>query len=754
MNYQKNSKSTEIKIQVQIIKEFFSKDDFTIYSAIATENGNGLYKDQEVSVSTNGFELRPGRTTVVGTLGNYRGKASFKASYEEFDSSSYEGKYNLLCSIKGIKDSTAKKILDNIENNDIEIFYNKEAPKIKGIGPSTIKKIHEGLNFLRENKTLKSIISLVGQSISNKKIHLLNNTLADKNISIEEFKSDPYELLIEVLEMSFKKVDYLAQEKFQCSRHLRSRLLYLSEQIVNTITGWGNTYIDIDTFLQKLDDYNLQYDSINDFIGCDDSKVINDSGRIQTKIMAQSEKEIPSFLENMKNGPAVTNYESTNLDLLIREYEAKNRIILHDGQKQAVKSAIENNVSMICGGAGTGKTTIIKCIIYVLKKLNYVSLCTAPTGKASRRMSEATNEKAYTCHRFYFGEESGEPNDWSNFRNNVVIIDEFSMVDSVLFFKILKAMAESSTNFTKLLLVGDPGQLPSVGAGNVMADLIESNIINLITLTNTFRQAEGSKILEIANKVRNHQTFELIKSNDFFGTIQSDVDSYILRCWVSKHSKISDLDTLYNKFQICTSSRRRCNEINAIIRSEMKNQQILYYGKDSGFSLNDKIMNTKNDYQNDIYNGEFGRIVKVTYELNNFTHEIKTNEELKEYYDNKTFGKKVNFVIYYSGLDKYVSYDLSSDELDNFQLSYCCTIHKLQGSEFQDVVCDVSEFNMITDSRLLYTAITRAKNLFVLVSNDKSTIDKIVKNKLSSKRKTLLVEKLIGKPIEEPEESV
>lgn len=747
MDYNKNT--NELRIKVDINKEIYSKDDFNIYIGWVkdTTNCKSLYIEQELSISTNGFELRPGITTLIGILGNYRGKPSFKCSYEEFDSTSYDSKYNLLCSIKGIKDVTAKKILDGIPDNDLEIFYAKDIPKIKGIGPSTIKKIYEGLNFLRNNQNLKNLIAALGNSISNKKIHKLNDFLSDEKISIDNFKSDPYEILIENMEMSFKKVDYLAQEKFKCSRHLRSRLLYLSEQIVNTITGFGNTYVDFDTFKEKMDSYNLEYENINDLINSDDSKVVNDNGRIQTKLLAKSENEIPRFINDLKNGPEITNYELANLDLIIREYEAKNGIILHDVQKQAVKSAVENNVNMICGGAGTGKTTIIKCIIYVLKKLNYMTLCTAPTGKASRRMSEATGEKAYTCHRFYFAEES-KLTEWANRKNNVMIIDEFSMVDSILFFKILNSMGTSETNFTKLLLVGDPGQLPSVGAGSVMADIIESNNINVITLTNTsFRQAEGSKIIEIANKVRNNQTFELIKTTDFFGTIQKNVNDYILRCWISKHSKVTDLDTLYNDFQICTSSRRRCNEINAIIRNEMKNQPILLFNKDCGFSLNDKVMNTKNDYQNDIYNGEFGRIIKVTYEINNIIYEIQTNEELKKYYDNKVFGKDLKFVVYYSGLNRNVKYDLANDELENFQLAYCCTIHKLQGSEFKDVLCDVSEFNMITDSRLLYTAITRAKNLFVLVSNDKSTIDKITKNRISSKRKTLLLEKMLEKNI-------
>ena len=723
---------TNTKIKADILQEIWAKDDFIVYTAI--------YNNREISVNTNGFELRPGKTTLVGTMREYKGKPSFKCDYEEFDNTSYESKYNLLCSIKGIKDSTAKKILDNIPNADIEIFYCDDVPKIKGIGKSTIEKIHEGLNFLRNNKNLKSLIALVGQTISSKKIHLLNKELENSNTTIEEFKSDPYNMLIEVLEMNFKKVDYLAQEKFKCSKHLRSRIIFLSEQIVKLITGFGDTYTELLTFISKLDDYKLQIYNLNELIECEDSKIINDNCRIQTKIMAQSEKEIPKFLNDLIEGGKLSNHELSNLDLLIREYEAKNGIILHDVQKKAVKSAVENNVSMVCGGAGTGKTTIIKCILYCLKKLNHNIIQTAPTGKASRRMSEATGENALTCHRFYFASETKQMDEIITFKSNLVmIIDEFSMVDSVLFFKILKAM---DNQFSKLILVGDPGQLPSVGAGNVMADIINSNLINVITLTNTFRQSEGSKILEIANKVRNNQTFELIKSNDFFGTIQKNPNDYILRCWIAQYNKIKDLDQLYNDFQICTSSRKRCNEINSIIKNEMKNQSIMLFNKDTGYSLNDKIMCIKNDYQNDIYNGEFGRINSLSYEINNNTYIIKTNEELAIFYSNKTIAKNIQFQVYYSGLEKTISYDLSFDELENFQLSYCCTIHKLQGSEFETVLCDVSEFNMITDSRLLYTAITRAKKLFVLVSNDKLTIDKITKNKISSKRKTLLTERI------------
>lgn len=729
----------EIEIKVDIWKEIYSKDDYTVYV--------GELAGQEISINCDGFMLRPGITTLAGVMGSYRGKQSFKASYEIFDSESYDAKFNLLCSIKGIKDNTAKKVLDGIPNNDLSIFYTKEYPKIKGVGPATIEKIFEGLNFLKSNEILRKIIALAGQSISNKKTHKLVGVLNEKNITVDQFKTDPYEILIEDLEINFKKVDFLAQDKFKCPKNLRSRILYLTEQITNKITGFGSTYVELDTFVNEIANYNLGIENVNDFINCDDAKVVNNDGKIQTKAMFEAEQSIPTNLKSLENLDQMSEYEKSNIEVLIRQYEHENKIRLHAVQKEAVISGVTGNVSMICGGAGTGKTTIIKCIIFILEKLNYQMTCIAPTGKAARRMSEATSHSAVTCHRFYYSEESGQ-NDNISRRPFCMIIDEFSMVDTILFHKVLSAMVKSLNDYVKLILVGDPGQLPSVGAGSVQADLIESGKINVITLTNTFRQAGDSNILNVANLVRENKSFDMIKSKDFFATLQNNPTDYILKCWSAKTKDIDltdkgSLDTFYNDFQICTSSRRRCNEINLIISEMNKNTRIFIGKKETEFFLNDKIMNTKNDYMNDIYNGEFGRVDSIKYtDKYEMVQKIGTNEFLESFNNSNEKRKNVQIVIYYFGLERYVTYDLNWEELENFKLAYCCTIHKLQGSEFQTVVCDLSEFNMITDSRLLYTAITRAKKLFALISNGKETIDKIVRNKLSSKRKTLLVEKM------------
>lgn len=736
-----NKNIKEVEIEIEIDKEIYSNNDFFVYV--------GYYQFSELTITTYGFNLRPGPgiTTLVGSFVTYKGKRSFKASYEKIDITSYHAKFNLLCSIKGIKEATAKKILDGIPNNDIEIFYSKECPKIKGIGAATIEKVFEGLNFLKSNETLRKIIALVGNTINNKKVHLLAAYLTENNISVDDFKADPYDILIEQLEMSFKKVDYLGQSVFNCPKNLRSRILYLTEVITNKILGFGHSYVEYNDFVEEIKNYNLGIDNVNDFIDCEDAKVINENGKIQTKLMYEAEKGIPTFLNDFSNFDKMSEYEKSTIQVLIREYEHINKIRLDATQKEAIVGGVTDNVSMICGGAGTGKTTIIKAVIFILEKLNYKINCIAPTGKAARRMSEATSHDAITCHRFYYQEESGQIETFSR-RPCCMVIDEFSMVDTILFYKVLKAMINSKTNYVKLIIVGDPGQLPSVGAGAVQADIIKSQKLNVITLTTTHRQSGDSNILNIANLVRENQSFDLIKEKDFFATLQQNPSDYILKCWAAKTKDIDlknkgSLDTLYNEFQICTSSRRRCNEVNNMISMSNKNARIFIGPRETNFCLHDKIMNTKNDYENDVFNGEFGRIDSIAYiDSYNMKRVARTNEELNAMNKSEDKKKDIQIFIYYFGLDKTVSYDLNWDELENFQLAYCCTIHKLQGSEFKFVVCDLSEYNMITDSRLLYTAITRAKQKFVLISDSKDTIDKIARNKKSSKRKTLLVERM------------
>src|SRR4030042_205502 len=285
-----NSLKNNQKLKVNILREIWANNDgsYIVYTA---EKEDGT----EMTVNCTGFELRPGKTTVVGQMREYKGQPSFKADYEEFDSNSYDSKFNLLCSIEGIKERTAAKILDALPENNIEVFYNKDAPKIKGIGPATIDKMG----------------------------------------------------------VSFKKVDYLAQNKFGCDTYLKSRCLFLTEQIIKAITGFGHTYTDSNSFTNKVINLSLNPENLNSLLKDEDSRVIeDDQGRIQTKAMQEAELSIPRSLKNIEEGLSITNYESCNIDILVREYEVKNNITLHGKQKEAIIESIKSNSSLIIGGAG------------------------------------------------------------------------------------------------------------------------------------------------------------------------------------------------------------------------------------------------------------------------------------------------------------------------------------------------------------------------------------------------------------------
>jgi exodeoxyribonuclease V alpha subunit len=561
--------------------------------------------------------------------------------------------------------------------------------------------------------------------------------MLENNISFNNLRNDPYEILIDEIGLSFKKADLLGLECFKCDPNLKSRLIYITEIIVNKINCFGDTYSSKEKFIEEVNKYNLDYETINELIVDEKSRVIEiDGDKIQTKELYNSEKNIPLLLKSFTNH-MIEQIECNNL---IAEYEELENIKLELAQKEAVKTSINNQLSIICGGAGTGKTTIIKCILFILDKFRYGSILLAPTGKASRRMNEATNKEAFTCHRYYLNENVKNPLVQNN-KLNTLIIDECSMIDTILLYNVLKSATESETTINRIIFVGDSGQLPSVGAGNVFGDMIKSNIIPMITLE-TSKRCHGN-IIKIANNVRWNQTFDAIKENDFFVQFTNNTVNYIMRCWTFKRDQIKNDDKLFDDLQICTSSNSICNTINIEIQKIQNNIPLMIGKISSGFCIHDKIMNIKNDYENEVMNGEFGVIVGFKYLDCGIEQCIKNNEHLKRFNETKNFTKNHQFVVYYSGLNKFVTYDLSFDDLSNFKLAYCCTIHKLQGSEFNNVICDLSTFNLITDSRLLYTAITRAKKKFILLTDSITTLNNICKSKKSSKRKTLLLENLL-----------
>ncbi|MCP4671838.1 MAG: AAA family ATPase, partial [Desulfobacula sp.] len=396
------------------------------------------------------------------------------------------------------------------------------------------------------------------------------------------------------------------------------------------------------------------------------------------------------------------------------------KIKLAKQQELAVKKALEEKVLIITGGPGTGKTTIINAIIKILKKANAKILLAAPTGRAAKRMSETTWEYAQTIHRLldYSMKKPGFKKDGKNpLKCDLLIIDEASMIDTVLMHHLLKAVPSKTT----LILVGDINQLPSVGPGNVLCDLIESKACNVVTLDTIFRQARKSLIVVNAHRI-NGGMFPFFpkgrKKSDFY-FIQKETPEEVLNTIIELVQKRIPNEFNYdpvNDIQVLTPMHRGiagAGNLNDQLQTVLnKNRQVLQRGNRE-FKVSDKVMQIKNNYDKHTYNGDIGRITDINF-----------------------IDQKVMIEFY----SKQVEYDFSS--LDEIVHAYAVSIHKSQGSEYPVVIIPVViQHYILLQRNLIYTAITRGKKLVVLVGTKKA-LAMAIRNVKSSKRHTRLKHRL------------
>jgi exodeoxyribonuclease V alpha subunit len=418
----------------------------------------------------------------------------------------------------------------------------------------------------------------------------------------------------------------------------------------------------------------------------------------------------------------------------IDELQERKNIKLHENQILAVKLALDNGVSIITGGPGTGKTTIIKCIIDIFESNGYKVVLCAPTGRAAKRMTEATMLESKTIHRLLefskFDEGYGgfSRNDENPIIGDVIIVDEVSMVDVTLMHYFLKAISFG----TRVVFVGDSDQLPSVGPGNVLLDLLNSDIVSSMRLTEIFRQAAESMIIVNAHRVNEGKMpMANVKDKDFY-FIEASRDEKVVE--VIKGLIKKRLPEYYGldpvkEIQILSpvkNSNLGTKNINTEIQSLInpsKNSMEIKSG-DRVFRKNDKVMQIKNNYNiewedeksgtkgDGIFNGDIGIIEEV-------------NEE----------GLIIRF-------DETKLVDYEKNQLDELVHAYAITVHKSQGSEFKAVIIPAWDFPpMLMNRNILYTALTRAEELVVVVGK-KNSLGRMIRNKLSNKRKTGLGSRL------------
>lgn len=656
--------------------------------------------------------------------------------------SSLEGIYVFLSSgmINGIGEKMAKRIVDKFGVNTLDIIQNDpdRLKEVEGIG---VKKINQIVKSYEENRELRNIIiELSPFGITPNYCMRIYKKYKSKAIDI--INKNPYKLAEDIRGIGFKIADDIAS-KIGIEKNSKDRVCQGIIYSLNQSLGNGHTYLPEHILIQESHkllqvDIDLIKQCIMDLTY--DQKIHIEKMNGQNLIYL-----IPYYLS--ENGVckqivklAQAEFKNLNIDIEeeIRIVEEEANIKLATNQAKAVKEAIESGVVIVTGGPGTGKTTTINTIIKIFENNDQEVVLAAPTGRAAKRMSETSNKEAKTIHRLLemgFATDSDQlefmKNEEEPIKADVIIVDEVSMVDILLMYSLLRAVKEG----TRLILVGDSDQLPSVGAGNVLKDLIDSNVINVVELNEIFRQARESMIVVNAHKINNGQPLHLnAKGKDFF-FIKKSTNEEILQEIIGlvneRLPKFYNVDKIKD-IQVLASMRKGdlgVNNLNVELQKYL-NQPEKYKVEESFqkriFRVGDKVMQIKNNYtkkwENEdstdsgegVYNGDIGYVYHIDKE------------------------KRTVYIIFDNS--KIVSYKY--DELDELDHSFCTTIHKSQGSEFPVVVIPITWAPpMLLSRNLIYTAVTRAKKLVVLVG-DVKYLEYMIKNNRTNERYSNLAYKL------------
>ena len=638
--------------------------------------------------------------------------------------------------ISGVGKKTAKNIVDTFGEETVNVirFSMDKLYEIKGLNTEKIERLNDFFNS--EWEKWNTIEFLSKFQISTVIANRIYQAVGKDTIDI--IKENPYSLLGFVRALNFKIVDSIGKNigiALDNPDRLDSGVIYA----IDKITEFGHTCVEKENLIKycvellEVDDAEISQ-SITRLVLS--NKLYIDKVDMQDFVFRQSmylaeEDVAKSIIEHTRQSIKVN-----DLTALISKVSKNNNIELSQEQKNAISTCLNNMISIVTGGPGTGKTTIIKCIIDILEeqKKNYV-LC-APTGRAAKRITQTTGKEAKTLHRLLEISKIDD-NDIDLFyeyqvkqvEDEVVIVDEASMIDIMMMNNLVKGIKPN----TQLIIVGDVNQLPSVGPGSVLKDIILSDIVPTVELKQIYRQSAKSDIVMNAHRV-NEGIYPEFKTKDtdlfFIGTktieqTLSEISSLI----TYRLESYSNLDVLKD-LQILTPVKKTelgtielNQKIQEILNPKSDNKaEVLYQSK--VFREKDKVMQIVNNYDKKysiegkffegIYNGDIGYIDSIDNE----------NEKLYVKFDD----------------DRLVEYDF--EELEQLEHSYAITIHKSQGSEFDYVILPIfTGYKKLLTRNLLYTAMTRAKKMLIIIGN-RNVVNYMVDNLDSKNRKTGLKEKL------------
>ncbi len=634
--------------------------------------------------------------------------------------------------IKGIGPTTAQKIVRKFGNETLKIME-KTPSRLAEVNGISLKKAEEiSEEFLIQAGLREAIMHLVSFGLTSSEAMRVWKRWGINSVEIVE--DNPYILCSENLRIGFEKVDALcSRSQFSADdpRRLEASLIHvLRHNLQNGHTCVPRTQL-VPVTAGAVD---VEEEKIEDAL----TKMVENGTLNISQIQEKEYVFLPRYFDaEHQTAEAICQLinakkmEKSAVGKWISIEEKKSKIVYEESQKLAIETALANHIMVLTGGPGTGKTTTLKAIIHLLKMQGEKVLLAAPTGRAAKRMSDLTGEDASTIHRLLEAQWTEEEEHFfARDRHNpldadTIVVDEVSMMDSMLFFSLLDAFPKGG----RLIMVGDSNQLPAVGPGNVLADLIDSGKVPVVHLQTVFRQALESRIVYNAHRIIEGESPELNgPDSDFFmlqrHTLSDTADTVVDLCCNRLPNKYKT--DVFGGIQLLTPGKKGrlgTEELNLMMQrianppAEEKTEW-----KIGGrlFREGDKVMQVQNDYQihwtrdreegQGVYNGDIGVLTSISKRDESLTVQLDDGRE----------------VIY------------SRTEAENLELAYCITIHKSQGSEFDIVVVPLFDVSRMLQYRnLLYTAVTRAKNLLVLVG-EKHIVDSMVSNERKTKRYSAL----------------
>lgn len=718
---------------------------------------------------------------IVGTVGIYKGEKQLKAEFVEFiEPATDEGIISFLsCGIiKGVGERTARNIVMGYETSSgfVEGFGGKtleiirDQPlslvKIRGISADKARVIHDSYMENMEYQNVMIFFQKFG--VSSAKAMKIYNTFKGTSIAIAE--QNPY-MFSNIKGFGFKSCDEIAR-KLGIDPHSIFRLESALKSVLESAETEGHCYLFRDDLLeatvralsdetdtikkQELEEAYVRMAKTGNFISITYTEDGERHEAVYTKEMYKMEYETAQAIKDIAG--CCPDGSLCDVDKLIEEFEAARGFELENMQKEAVRAVFSTNMLILTGSAGSGKTTTVECMIYVLQKYfenqeEMSFMLAAPTGKAAKRLTEITGFEAMTIHRllqfsyeskgFFYRKGNELPYD-------LIVIDESSMLSIDLAYALFTAISPGTT----VVMIGDTQQLPSVGAGNVLDDMIKSGVIKTVKLNVIKRQADGSGIISNANRIINGEMPEIINENKDFFIIEEEDKTRVVkktlealtRLMKGYNYSIDDVQVICPQKTSEIGTYEMNKAIQEMVNPPSEEKEEVKRGN-SVFRTGDKVIHLSNNYEAShyhrdpiseryaaeetcgVFNGDIGRIIEIS-------KIIEDQQNSGEEENNSDTAQEKRVAVQYD--DFIILYQLN--ELEEIDLAYSLTVHKMQGSQCEAaiILCHMRNYIML-NRNLGYTAVTRAKKMACIIGQKKA-VKVMVQNVKVAQRNTMLAD--------------